>query len=225
MSVQIYPISFGFVSAFLLKGEKTILIDAGIPGQMDRFLNGLAAANTQPDEIEFLLFTHGHADHIGLAKEIVELSGAQTAIHHLEKDWVETGKPPFPPGATAWGKFLISLVKLLPDMSAPPAKVDIAFGDEGLALDEYGIPARVIHSPGHTMGSMSVLLENGDAIVGDLAMSAKFMRLTPGIPIFAEDVSLIKPSWKKLLDLGAKTIYPAHGKPFSAEVFRQQLES
>ena len=70
---------------------------------------------------------------------------------------------------------------------------------------------------------MSILLENGDAIVGDLAMNAKYLRLSPGIPIFAEDVSLIKPSWIKLLDLGAKIIYPAHGNPFSADVFRKQL--
>jgi glyoxylase-like metal-dependent hydrolase (beta-lactamase superfamily II) len=209
---------------FLLKGEKTILIDAGIPGQMERFRKGLAATNTRPDEIDLLLLTHGHMDHIGLAKEIIELSGAQTAIHHLEKDWVETGKPPFPPGATPWGKFLASLVKLAPEMRIPATKVDFALDDEGLSLDEYGISARVIHTPGHTMGSMSVLLENGEAIVGDLAMNAKILRLSPGIPIFAEDVSLIKPSWQKLLDLGAKRIYPAHGKPFPADVFRQQLD-
>ena len=96
-------------------------------------------------------------------------------------------------------------------------------GDDGLSLDEYGIPGKVIHTPGHTMGSMSVLTENGDAFVGDLAGSARYMRLKPGMPIFAENESLIKPSWKKLLDSGAKMIYPAHGKPFPAEALRKQL--
>jgi glyoxylase-like metal-dependent hydrolase (beta-lactamase superfamily II) len=223
MSVQIHTISFGFVNFFLLQGEKNILIDAGLPGQKDRFLKGLAAADIRPETIDLLLFTHGHMDHIGLAKEIVELSGAQTAIHHLEKDWVESGKPPYPPGVTPWGKLLASFVKLAPDMKAPPTKIDVTFDNEGFVLDEYGVRGQVVYTPGHTMGSVSILLENGDAIVGDLAMSAKIMRLTPGIPIFAEDVSLIKPSWQKLLDRGAKMIYPAHGKPFSAEVFRQQL--
>jgi glyoxylase-like metal-dependent hydrolase (beta-lactamase superfamily II) len=223
MSVQIHPISFGFVSAFLLKGEKTILVDAGVAGQRERFIKGLAAANTQPEEIDLLLLTHGHFDHIGLAKEIVDLSGAKTAIHHLEKGWLESGVSPMPPGTTAWGKILASMAKLLPEMKVPPAKVDIALEDDGFALNEFGIPGEVVYTPGHTMGSVSVLLENGDTIVGDLAMSAKFMRLSPGLPIFAEDVSLVKPSWKKLLDLGAKTIYPAHGKPFSAEVFHRQL--
>ena len=223
MSAQIHSISLGMVNSFLIKGEKAILIDAGMPGQMRRLLKGLAAAKTRPDEIDLLLLTHGHFDHIGLAKEIVDLSGARTAIHAREKDWLETGKPPFPPGITAWGKFLIALMQLAPIPDLQPAKVDIALGDDGLALDEYGIPGKVVYTPGHTMGSVSVLLDSGEAFVGDLAMSAKFMRLTPGMPIFAEDVRLVKDSWQKLLDLGAKIIYPAHGKPFSAEVFRKEL--
>lgn len=223
MSVQIYPISFRFVSAFLLKGEKTILIDSGVPGQINRFLKELAATNTQPEEIDLLLLTHGHFDHIGLAKEIVDLSGAKTAIHTREKDWLENGFSPMPPGSTVWGKILASMTNFLPEMNVPATKVDISLEEDGFSLNDFGIPGQVIFTPGHTMGSISVLLENGDAIVGDLAMSAKYMRLSPGIPIFAEDVSLIKPSWKKLLDLGAKTIFPAHGKPFSADVFREQL--
>jgi glyoxylase-like metal-dependent hydrolase (beta-lactamase superfamily II) len=224
LPVQIHPISFGFVSAFLLKGENTVLIDAGVPGQMARFRKSLAMTNTRPDEIDLLLFTHGHFDHIGLAKEIVTVSQAPTAIHAREKGWLETGISPLPPGTTPWGKFLMSLMKMTPKMSVPATKVDIPLGDEGFSLDAYGIPGEAVYTPGHTMGSISILLENGDAIVGDLAMSAKFLRLSPGIPIFAEDVRLIKPSWKKLLDLGAKKIYPAHGKPFSAEAFRKQVD-
>lgn len=224
MSVDFSIISLmGMVQCFLIKGEKTILIDAGVSGQMKGFQKGLAETSIQFEDIDLLLFTHGHFDHIGLAKGIVDRSGAQTAIHHLEKDWVESGKPPFPPGVTAWGKFLASSIKLLPEMSVPGTKVDFTLSDEDFPLDEYGIAGKVVYTPGHTLGSVSILLEDGTTIVGDLAMSAKIFRLSPGIPIFAEDVSLIKPSWQKLLDLGAKVIYPAHGKPFSAEVFRQQL--
>jgi glyoxylase-like metal-dependent hydrolase (beta-lactamase superfamily II) len=223
MPVEIHPISLGFVHVFLLKGQKNVLIDAGVPGQIERLTRGLVISNTQLNEIDLLLLTHGHFDHIGLAREIVERSGAQTAIHAREKSWLESGISPYPPGVTLWGRFLMSLMKLAPKMSVPATKVDIVLGNDDFSLEAYGIPARVIYTPGHTMGSMSVLMESGEAIVGDLAMSAKFLRLTPGMPIFAEEMGLIKPSWKKLLDLGAKTIYPAHGKPFSAEVLKMQL--
>jgi glyoxylase-like metal-dependent hydrolase (beta-lactamase superfamily II) len=117
----------------------------------------------------------------------------------------------------------MSLMKLAPKMSVPASKVDIVLGDDDFSLEVYGIPARVIYTPGHTMGSMSVLMESGEAIVGDLAMNTRLLRLSPGMPVFADDISLIKLSWKKLLDLGAKTIYPAHGRPFSAEILKIQL--
>ena len=142
MPVRIHPISFGFVSVFLLKGEKTILIDAGVPGRMEHFLKGLEMTNTQPEDIDLLFITHGHFDHIGLASELVASSGAQTAIHVREREWLESGVAPLPPGTTPWGKFLISLMKLAPKMSVPATKADIAIEDEGLSLlEKYGIPA------------------------------------------------------------------------------------
>jgi glyoxylase-like metal-dependent hydrolase (beta-lactamase superfamily II) len=90
-------------------------------------------------------------------------------------------------------------------------------------LSEYGIPGRVIYTPGHSSGSISVLLESGDTFVGDLAMNKFPLRFTPGLPIFAEDEAKVKESWNLLLNLGARMIYPAHGKPFPAEVIEKAL--
>ncbi len=102
-------------------------------------------------------------------------------------------------------------------------KVDIVLGDEETSLAPFGIPGRVLYTPGHTMGSVSVLLESGDAFVGDLAMNGLPLRLGPGVPVFADDLELVKKSWRLLLDQGAKTIYPGHGKPFPADVLRKAL--
>ena len=223
MSFEFHPISFGFVDVFLLKGEKNVLIDARMSGQIKRLRQSLAAVGTPLEEIDLLLFTHGHFDHIGMAREIVDASGAQTAINQREKSWLENGAAPLPPGVTPWGKFLILLMGMAVRGSLPPVAIDLALGDENFSLAAYGIPGQVIYTPGHTLGSMSVLLDNGDAIVGDLAMNHKLLRLTPGAPIFAEDIGLVPVSWQKLLDAGAKTIYPSHGKPFSADVFRKLL--
>jgi hydroxyacylglutathione hydrolase len=105
----------------------------------------------------------------------------------------------------------------------PATNVDVVLGDEALSLLEYGIPGKVIYTPGHTMGSVSVLLETGDALVGDLAMNGFPLRLSPGLPSAAEDMQRVKESWKLLLDEGAETVYPGHGKPFSAEIIRRAL--
>ena len=57
-----------------------------------------------------------------------------------------------------------------------------------------------------------------------LAMNMFSFRLAPGLPIFAEDIQQVKESWKLLLDKGVKTVYPAHGKPFAAEVIGNILQ-
>ncbi|HAJ26940.1 MAG TPA: hypothetical protein DCG53_06795 [Syntrophus sp. (in: bacteria)] len=101
--------------------------------------------------------------------------------------------------------------------------VDIVLDEGEFSLAAYGIPGRIIYTPGHSMGSVSVLLDTGEAFVGDLAMNKFPLCLSPGLPILAENMQQVKESWKMLLDKGVKTIYPAHGKPFSADVIHKAL--
>jgi hypothetical protein len=108
-------------------------------------------------------------------------------------------------------------------INIPPSNLDIVLGDEEFSLSEYGIPGRILYTPGHLMGSVSVLLDTGDAFVGDLAMSGLPMRLTPGLPALAEDMQKVMASWQLLIKAGAKTIYPAHGKPFSVDIIQRAL--
>jgi glyoxylase-like metal-dependent hydrolase (beta-lactamase superfamily II) len=101
---------------------------------------------------------------------------------------------------------------------SPATNVDIVLGDGDFRLTEYGIPGKIVFTHGHSIGSVSVLLETGDAFVGDLTMNGFPLRLNPGLPILAENMQKVRASWKVLLDQGAKTIYPAHGKPFSVKL-------
>ena len=80
-----------------------------------------------------------------------------------------------------------------------------------------------LYTPGHTLGSMSLLLDSGEAFVGDLAMSGFPKMIGKGMPVFAEDVVAVKESWRLLLSRGARLIYPAHGNPFESRVLKKQL--
>jgi glyoxylase-like metal-dependent hydrolase (beta-lactamase superfamily II) len=123
-----------------------------------------------------------------------------------------------------WGRVLSSIAKVLvPLIEVPPTKVDVTLGDEGLPLSHFGIPGRVLYTPGHSSGSVSVLLDSGEAFVGDLAMNTFPLRLSPGLPIFAENPSAVIASWELLLEAGARVVYPAHGKPFPADVIRRAI--
>lgn len=224
MGVNIHPIKLGFDHCYIIRGERTIMIDGGAPNQLKQFEKGLARLSIKPEEIELIIMTHGHWDHIASAKEIKMITGAKIVMHKSEKEWLEKGLKPMPPGISNWGHIMERLITMfLPLVRIPATTVDITIGDEGLPLDGYRVPGRIIHTPGHSRGSVSVLLETGIAFVGDMAMNGLPLRLGPGLPIFAEDLERLKQSWRLLLDQGVKTIYPAHGEPFSADIIRKVI--
>jgi glyoxylase-like metal-dependent hydrolase (beta-lactamase superfamily II) len=224
MATRIVSMNLGNTNCFVLQDKGTILIDAGGPKQAKKFKKELDKASIKPEDIKLMLITHGHFDHIGSAQEIKEMTGAKIAMHEADKANLEKGEVQFPPGVTGWGRFIMSILNRLKSMiEFPPSSVDIVLKDEEISLDEYGIPGRVIPTPGHSAGSVTVLLDTGEAFVGDMAMNGLPMRFGPGLPIFAVDLPKLKESWKALLDKGAKTIYLSHGKPISADVIRKEL--
>jgi len=224
MRVNIHPIMLGFDNCYVIQGEGVIAIDGGAPKKAKAFIKGIKKTLIKPGDIKLIIVTHGHWDHIGSAKDMKEITGAKIAMHKREKDWLEKSLKPLPPGVTLWGKIFVKIMEMfMPLVNIPPTDVDVVLGDEDLSLAEYGIPGRVIYTPGHSSGSVSVLLETGDAFVGDLAMNKFPLRFSPGLPIFAEDLERVKESWKLLLDQGAETVYPAHGLPFAADIIRKAL--
>jgi glyoxylase-like metal-dependent hydrolase (beta-lactamase superfamily II) len=80
-----------------------------------------------------------------------------------------------------------------------------------------------MHTPGHTIGSISVILGSGEAIVGCMAHNGFPFRFKPGLPIYAQDIGAIKENWKALIDRGITFVYPGHGKPFAIEAIKNQL--
>jgi glyoxylase-like metal-dependent hydrolase (beta-lactamase superfamily II) len=221
---EIFPVDLGFDTCYVLKASGVVVIDAGQPRKGSVFRAGLARASIRPEEVGLILLTHAHWDHMGSAAELKRITGAPLAVHEREVGWVERGNPPLPPGVTPWGRAFMAVHRLLmPLITIPPASVDRALRDEEFSLADFGIPGRAIPTPGHSPGSVSILLDSGEAFVGDMAMNRLPLRGSPGLPIFADDPDEVIRSWHRLLDLGVKTVYPAHGKPFPAAVMRRIL--
>ena len=221
---EIYILTLFACNCYLIKEEGTILVDVGALNQGKKLLKSLAEISVDPRDISLILLTHGHYEHIGLSNEIKNLTDGKIAINKREKEWVEQALKPFPPGVNAWGKILEMIGStMLAFIRFPGTPVDLVLEDEVFSLESYGIQGRVFHTPGHSSGSMSLLLDTGDAFIGDLSMNSLPWRIGPGMPIFADDVNTVRDSWRLLLSSGAQRIYPAHGKPFPADVLRKSL--
>ncbi len=216
--MQIETIKVGVGNCYLIQDEGLILIDGGSPNAFSDFSKGIQRIEINPKEIGAVIITHCHWDHIGYAKAIKDCTEAKIIVHKNEKNVLEEGRHLMPPGVTTWGKILGSLLeKWSQKFQIEPCEADIVIGDNNQSLSEFGINGKIVFAPGHSFGSISIVLDSGDAFVGDMAMNSLPMTIQPSLPIFAENVVKLNKSWKKLIDMGIKTVYPAHGKSFPIE--------
>ena len=219
MTPRIDTVRAGVTSTYLVRARGAILIDPGGVRQGPTVMRKLGYLLGDRPEIGLILATHGHFDHVGAAGEVRAALGAPLAVHGGDVGWVRTGTWIWPEALTMWGRVMRWALTPLFSRTArfAPTEPDIVLGDEGLDLAPYGVTGRVVPTPGHSPGSVSVLLAGGEAFVGDLAMNGPPMTLRPSFGIFAHRPELVEASWRRLLDLGARVIYPAHGRPFAAD--------
>ncbi len=224
MSTSIHTIPLGIANTFIIKDQGTVLVDCGPPRKSKAFIKHLQATGLKPEDIQLIIITHGHWDHIGSTADIKELTGAKIAMHHREKDRLEKLTQTPLKGVGIWGKILSKPMEVaMKFIHMQSAEVDIVLGDGVFSLDQYGIAGRIFYTPGHTTGSVSILLDSGEAIVGDMAMNSLPMRFSPGLPVFAENLPQLIESWRKLLEEDVKSIYPSHGGPFSPAIMRKAV--
>jgi hydroxyacylglutathione hydrolase len=225
METKIFPIKLGLNSCYLIRGKDIVMIDGGMPNKLNMFKRKLSKLGIQSSEIKLIVLTHSHFDHSGSAREIRDFTGAKIAIHESEITYVENGGMIIPKGVNTYGKLTKPLLfSIFKKISFPKFKPDILITDEPYSLSMYGIDGNIIHTPGHTVGSISVILDSGEAFIGCMAHNGFPFRLRPGLPIYAQDIEAIKKCWKILIDRGIKMIYPGHGKPFLVEVIKKSLE-
>ncbi|MFF8772525.1 MBL fold metallo-hydrolase [Kitasatospora sp. NPDC015120] len=201
------------VNAYLLLGRHPVLVDAGTPGSGRRIVDQVAAHGVDPQDIRLLVVTHGHIDHFGSAAELRRLTGAPIAAHAADLGPYRTGRvrePYLPTGPM--GRLMARNPKL--HEHTEPFEPDLlVHGESGLA--DFGVDGRVIPTPGHTAGSVSVLTDDGELVAGDLIANS-FMGLIrgrPANPPFHDDPLANLASLRAMLDLKPTRLHVGHGTP------------
>jgi len=229
MTAEIFRLPLGWNDCYVIREKGTIMIDAGGKNKTPALKKALKEIGAEPETIGLIVITHGHPDHVTSAKAFKKLTGAKIAMHHLDKHCLETGEwnkthLPKPAKGSIWGWFFSKIANpFFANEEITPCEVEVSVGDDGLPLKDYGISGRIVYTPGHTKGSISVVLDSGEAFVGDLAMNKFPLRLSAGLPILAEDVAAVRESLDRLLALNATTVYPGHGKPFPMKTIKEAL--
>ena len=150
-------------NSYLLLGEQPVLVDTGAPGDLPRILAALKTHGIEPGRLALIVLTHAHSDHAGCAAELRRRTGARVALHAADAPLARAGEN----GVLAPTSQLGRIVRPFVDQPFEGFEPDILFRD-GFALEPYGVKGRVLATPGHTAGSASVLLANGETLIGDV---------------------------------------------------------
>jgi endoribonuclease LACTB2 len=183
--VNIVNVGYDSTNYYVLADAK-LLIDVGWPGTLLKLQHQCKRMSINLAEIKYLLCTHYHPDHAGLAQELKPI-GLKLIIIDTQ----------------------ISAVPILKTYMKPQNHyVDIDLNDNmtlKITLEEsraflsrLGIRGEIISTPGHSDDSVTLILDDGAAFTGDL-------------PRALEEQGTIYESWQKIRAFGVKTVYPGHG--------------
>ena len=162
-----------FAFVYLIFGDKIHLIDSGVKGAESTVWEYIKKQGRDPKEISNLVLTHSHPDHIGAAKSIKDRTGCTIYAHKSERSWIEDTEQQFRERPVPGFQSLVE----------GSIKVDHSVeGGELLEL-EKDIKCKIIHTPGHSKGSISILYEDEKSL-----FSADALVYPGDLPIY-EDIS------------------------------------
>jgi hydroxyacylglutathione hydrolase len=181
---------------YLIIDEAIALIDAGTGLNFKTVTRNMGKFGLKPSDIKLLINTHCHFDHIGGDRDFIKASGCEVAIHELEAELLRKGDQVITLAGSSFGRRRLE----------PTEKVRELHESDRIDLGEFGL--QVLHTPGHTLGSISLfepkqrLLFTGDTIFSD---GIGRVDLPTG------DVEALRTSIMRLTGLKARKMYPGHG--------------
>lgn len=197
-------------NVFLLLDSKLTIVDTGFKGRAMKLLKEVRLYGYHASDITSIIITHHHADHMGSLAELKKLTGARVIAHTADAPYVDGSRPQPGPARPAW---LGRALSLFPGLwSAAPAAVELTVSD-GEELPILG-GIKVLHTPGHTPGSISLYLKRERVlIVGDL-LANRFGLSLPS-RMFTVNLAQEIESIKKILSLDFEIVCFGHGPPLT----------
>ncbi len=167
-------------------GTSRLLVDIGWPGTLGMMKVNLKRKGILLHEIRYAIATHYHIDHAGLAEPLKQ-EGVPLLVLEVQVAAIPIMK--------TWTKPWDDYVEITEE-----GNITTTFQESRTLLAQIGLPGEVLHTPGHSDDSVSLLLDDGSVFTGDLPPEA-----------YSWDNPEALESWRLLREKGATRVYPAHG--------------
>ena len=210
----IYQFS-GVSNCYIVIDKEIFLVDTGMPGRSNEIIKYLTKdLKRSPEDVKTIVITHHHFDHTGSLDKLQTITGAKIAVHSADADYLSGEK------SQAGSAFMVPLVILMKLIyRIKPVKADIILKN-GDIIGDY----EVIHTPGHTPGSICLYNPNNKVIfVGDNLTYSKGKIRGPSSRLIPEPEQY-KKSMKKLGDLDIEVILTGHGPAVTSDANKKLTE-
>ena len=190
--MQIIELKYSSTNTYIIEGTNGLLLfDTGWAGTFRAFCREMGEKGIPVQKISYILISHFHPDHCGIAQEIADC-GAVIAVPDVQQDFIHSADRIFEREPEK---------RFCPIDDRKIRLIDLK--DSRSFLAEIGIDGEIIATPGHSDDSISLLLDDGSLFVGDL---------NPLYELEMHQGTQIGESWEKLLAWKPKTVYYGHAK-------------
>lgn len=189
--MKIREVNYSPTNTYLIEGSRGLLLfDTGWAGTTGAFCKAMGELGIPVQKINAVMISHFHPDHMGIAQEIAGY-GAEIWVADVQKDFVHAADPVFTKGEAHFTPIREENVRYY------------ALSESRAALRKLGIDGEVLHTPGHSEDSISLVLDDGNILVGDL---------NPLYELELHAGTQIGKSWELLLSRKPKRVYYGHAK-------------
>lgn len=216
--ITVYRLDTNRCSCYaIVTDQERWLVDTSTHYNREKIVKQLEASGIY--ELTGIILTHSHINHVESVDWFARKYHCPVYVHDSELHFVQTGDCLIPKPSTAWITWVDSVVSLVPGLNKyPPCREarPINF-EEALIWNEY---IKIIETPGHSEGCISIIIDDEIAIVGDLMRKRGIFQIKL---FWADQPGLIEVSWRRILQEKCELFLPSHGSEISRKLVEDMV--